>query len=175
MAARYIVTTPDRQGMEVTIAEEGEGYRLEFDGRSVYVDVRGGSSGPTRSLLVESRSYEAATVPGRDGFDVYISGDAFHVKVVDELWARAETETDDAGGGGETVVSPMPGSVVRIVVAPGQTVAPGESVAIVEAMKMQNEITAVRGGVVCEIKASAGDVVDQDTPLVVLGPLEPAS
>jgi acetyl/propionyl-CoA carboxylase alpha subunit len=175
MATKYIVTTPEEQGLEVVIAEEGEGYRLVFDGRSVYVDVSGTPSGPTRSLLVEGRSYEAATIPGRNGFDVYVSGDGFHVKVVDELWARAEVEAGDTSGGGETVVSPMPGSMIKIAVVLGQTVAPGDPVAIVEAMKMQNEITAVRGGVVREIQVQPGDVVDQDTVLVVLGPLETAS
>jgi len=168
MATKYIVTTPEEQGLEVVIAEEGEGYRLEFDGRSVYVDVSGTPSGPTRSLLVEGRSYEAATIPGRNGFDVYVSGDGFHVKVVDELWARAEVEAGDTSGGGETVVSPMPGSMIKIAVVLGQTVAPGDPVAIVEAMKMQNEIKSPRDGCVQAVRVREGQTVNAGEVLLVV-------
>jgi len=103
---------------------------------------------------------------------VYVSGDVFRVRVTDELWARAEAAAHGAGTGHERVASPMPGAVVRIPVEKGQIVAPGETVAIVEAMKMQNDIACVRGGRVEEIRSQPGEVVDQGAILVVLGPAE---
>jgi biotin carboxyl carrier protein len=167
MSKRYIVHTGDRD-LEATVVEHEDGYELQIDGKTLRVDSRGGGASATRSLIIDGRAYEASTLPGRDGMNVYVSGDAFLVRVTDELWARAEAEAGTRGGGDENVVSPMPGSVVKILVAEGQTVAPGETVAVVEAMKMQNEITAVRGGTVNAVKVGPGDVVEQDTVLVVL-------
>ncbi len=167
MPTRYVVHNGSAEFL-VTIAEEGEGYRIEIDGEAVHVDARSTPGSPTRSLLIDGRSHEAATVATRDGTDVYLSGDVFHVRVSNELWARAESAAH-AGGDGEEVVSPMPGSVVKVLVAVGDTVDPGATVAVVEAMKMQNDLAAVRGGTVREIRVRTGDVVDQGTVLVVLG------
>jgi biotin carboxyl carrier protein len=167
MSTRYIVHLGDRQ-QSVSITEAGNGYRVEIDGEAVEVDSLSVPGSPTRSLLIDGRSFEAATMPSRDGLDVYISGDVFHVRVTDELWARAESAAHGAVSG-EEVASPMPGSVVRISVEMGQVVEAGQTVAVVEAMKMQNDLAAVRGGKVEQIHVKAGDIVEQGTVLVVLG------
>ncbi len=171
MSTRYIVHR-DGEELAVTIAEEGSGYRLEIDGQTVHVDARSVPGSPTRSLIVDGRSYEAAVMTTRDGLDVYVSGDVFRVRVTDELWARAEEGAMAAGSGQEQIASPMPGSVVRIPVEVGQVVPAGETVAVVEAMKMQNDLATAHGGKVVEIRVEPGDVVDQGTVLVVLGPEE---
>jgi propionyl-CoA carboxylase alpha chain len=66
-------------------------------------------------------------------------------------------------GSGKKVLCPMPGLVVSIAVAEGQEVKAGETLAVVEAMKMENVIRAERDGVVKSIKAKKGDslAVDQ--------------
>jgi len=69
-------------------------------------------------------------------------------------------------------VSPMPGAVIGVRVAMGDTITPGQSVAIVEAMKMQNDVASPRSGRVIDIRVKAGDVVDQGAVMIVLGPLE---
>ena len=171
MSTRYIVHR-DGEELSVTIAEEGDGYRLEIDGDAVHVDSRTVPGSPTRSLIIDGRAYEAAVMTTRDGLDVFVSGDVFRVRVTDELWARAEEAAMVAGAGHEQIASPMPGSVVRIPVEVGQVVAAGETVAVVEAMKMQNDLAAVHGGKVVEIPVAPGDVVDQGTVLVILGPEE---
>jgi biotin carboxyl carrier protein len=167
MPARYVVHNGAAEFL-VTVTEEGDGYRIDIDGEAVHVDARSTPGSPTRSLIIDGRSYEAATMATRDGTDVYVSGDVFHVRVTNELWARAESAAH-AGGDGEEIVSPMPGSVVKVLVAVGDVVDPGATVAVVEAMKMQNDLAAVRGGTVREIRVKSGDVVDQGTVLVVLG------
>jgi propionyl-CoA carboxylase alpha chain len=63
------------------------------------------------------------------------------------------------------VVSPMPGLVVSIEVEPGQEVKAGETLCIVEAMKMQNIIRAERDGVIKTVNAKAGDSVSADEVL----------
>ena len=171
MSTRYVV---HRNGAthEVVITPKRNGYVVEIDGRPVRVESPRLRSGGMRSLLIEDRSYESAVMTSRDGVDVYVSGDVFHLRVTDELWARAEGSAHAAGTGKEEVLSPMPGEVVQILVEAGQAVQAGETVAVVEAMKMQNDIAAIRGGRVLEIRAQAGAVVDQGAVLVVLDAAE---
>lgn len=170
MSTRYIVQKGDRQ-LEVTIAKVRDGYRLDVGDKSVHVESQSIRGSTVRSLLIDGRSYETAVMPSRDGVDVYVSGDVFHVRVTDELWARVDA-AHDAGAGREEIQTPMPGAVVHIPVKPGDVVAAGDTVAVVEAMKMQNEISAIRGGRVEEIRLQAGDVVDAGAVLVVLGPAD---
>ena len=69
---------------------------------------------------------------------------------------------------GETVTAPLPGIIINILVKDGDKVKEGQTVAILEAMKMENEIQAVHGGVVHSINVSKGDSVLEGTPLVTL-------
>jgi len=155
----------------VTITEHEHAYEIELDGETLMVDSVGAPGASDRSLIVQGRSYEVVTRVEKDALRVRVSGDVFHVKVTDELWARAESAAgSDAGG--ENLVSPMPGSVVKVLVEEGQIVEPGDAVIVVEAMKMQNELAAERGGKVTGIKVTAGDVVELDTLLVVMEALE---
>jgi len=171
MAVRYIVHREDGTH-DVVVAPAGEGYVVTIDGETVTVQARLLRGGRLRSLIIDGRSYETAAVSARDGMDVYVSGDVFRLRVTDELWARAEASAHAAGAGREEVLSPMPGAVVKILVGAGDTVAAGQTVAVVEAMKMQNDVAAVRGGRVAEIRAEAGAVVDQGAVLVVLDEAE---
>ena len=70
---------------------------------------------------------------------------------------------------GEQVVSPMPGTIVKVNVAAGKAVKSGEVVAVLEAMKMENEIMASRDATVLQVLVSVGDKVDTGAPLMVLG------
>ena len=69
---------------------------------------------------------------------------------------------------GETVASPMPGSIIDVRVAAGQTVKSGDILVILEAMKMENEIVAPRDGTVAQVLVTKGTSVDTGTALVVL-------
>ena len=73
-----------------------------------------------------------------------------------------------AAGAGEAVTAPMPGTVLNVKVTQGQSVKKGDILIILEAMKMENEITAPRDGVVSQIVAAKGAAVDTDAPLVIL-------
>jgi biotin carboxyl carrier protein len=60
----------------------------------------------------------------------------------------------------------MPGKITRVMVAPGQDVQRGDAVCVLEAMKMENELRAERGGVVKAVHVKPGDDVEKDQVLV---------
>ncbi|MDP9461468.1 MAG: biotin/lipoyl-binding protein, partial [Actinomycetota bacterium] len=78
---------------------------------------------------------------------------------------RAQTSTGDGLVRGETLVSPMQGTVVRVTVEEGQEVAAGDVVAVVEAMKMENPVRSHTAGVVRDMVIKAGDSVAQDAAI----------
>ena len=70
---------------------------------------------------------------------------------------------------GEAVPAPLPGSVVAIKVAAGDSVKKGQVLVVIEAMKMENEVMAPRDGVVAQVITSKGASVNSGDPLVTLG------
>ncbi len=76
-----------------------------------------------------------------------------------------------AAQSGDTVSSPMHGVVVEVCVAPGDAVQAGQVIAVIEAMKMMNEIRAQRAGAVATVHATIGATVEVDAPLVTLSSL----
>jgi acetyl-CoA/propionyl-CoA carboxylase biotin carboxyl carrier protein len=71
-------------------------------------------------------------------------------------------------GAGPAVLAPMQGTIVRVAVEEGQTVAPGDLIAVVEAMKMENPVKAHLAGVVRDLAVKAGDTVAQDVAICVI-------
>lgn len=82
--------------------------------------------------------------------------------------APAPAAAPAASGNGETVVSPLPGTVLDVKVNVGDSVKLGQVVVILEAMKMETEVVAGCDGVVESILVKKGDTVDTDAALVVL-------
>jgi biotin carboxyl carrier protein len=86
---------------------------------------------------------------------------------------RQGAAADDESG--EEVRALMPGRVVEVSVAEGQTVAAGGILLVLEAMKMQNEIRASRGGVVARVAVAAGQAVDRGALLAAIAPAPQSS
>ena len=82
--------------------------------------------------------------------------------------APAAAPAAGALAAGEVVTSPMPGNILKINVAQGQHVNEGDVLIVLEAMKMENEISATKSGTVAQINVTNGAVVETGTPLVVI-------
>lgn len=165
----YHVNVGDRT-VVVDLAAAG----VTVDGRPVEVDFARLGVGPVRSLLIDGDSYRlAATRAGTESWDVHLRGRRIRAEVVDER-TRVIREMTGAGAGPSgprPIVAPMPGMVVRVEVEEGDTVRAGQGVVIVEAMKMENELSAEAEGVVTRIHVKEGQAVDKDQLLVELAPL----
>ena len=70
--------------------------------------------------------------------------------------------------GGEPVNCPMPGTILDVKVSVGQAVKNGDTLVVLEAMKMENEILAPHDGTVAQVIVSKGSTVETDSPLIVL-------
>ncbi len=111
------------------------------------------------SVLLDGRSYEARVEerPG-GGVVVVIDGYRFEIDVHDpRRWSRKSGGRGDQGI--QRVIAPMPGKVVRVLIAPGDAVEAGQGLVVVEAMKMQNELKATRPGKVVTVPAREGATV----------------
>ena len=86
-----------------------------------------------------------------------------------ESGAKVIAARPAAGGAGNPVNAPLPGVVLSIAVKVGDTVKAADTVAVLEAMKMENAIHAGRDGVVKSINVNAGDSVLEGTPIMVIG------
>jgi biotin carboxyl carrier protein len=120
------------------------------------------------SVLIDGRSYDARVEETAGPLVVVIDGYRFEVEVRDPR--RLSRQSGGRGGEGvQTVAAPMPGKVVRVLVAAGETVAAGQGLLVVEAMKMQNEMKAARAGTVLTIATREGATVAAGEVLATIG------
>ncbi len=103
-----------------------------------------------------------------NGSIVNYLGNKFQLKRDDLLYETEFFEEDENANSGNSVKSPMPGKVLKINTSIGDFVKKGQSLLIVEAMKMENSITAPRNGIIAEIKTSEGEMVDTISKLILL-------
>jgi len=151
---KFWVTLEDREA-EVEFRTEGEKLLLEVDGRRLEADFHRLPDGEVYSLLVNGKSHEVRVSPGANALEVTVRGVRVPVEVRHPLERMLGATLRKSGAaGGETIAAPMPGLVVALRVKAGDAVAAGQAVVVVEAMKMQNELTATHGGVVSEVLVS---------------------
>ena len=112
-------------------------------------------------------------------YEIEIDGQVYHVKVRELPDDAVMTEQPKADSGihvadsatqteGKTMLAPMAGTILRILVKEGQRVKKGENLIVLEAMKMENEIVADEDGVIRSILVKANDSVESDQPLLIL-------
>ncbi len=164
---KYYARIGDRE-FEVEVTRRGDRLELTLDGRSVHADLSAVDPGAKYSVLLDRRSFDVTVDGNGEKLDLVVNGHAWHVGVEDER----ERSTRDLGGrhgaSGGTVEAVMPGIVRRVRVKPGDTVEQGQPLLILEAMKMENEISAETAGVVEKVLVADGQTVESGQALVVL-------
>ncbi len=123
------------------------------------------------SLIVDNSSYEVHVEERNGSYRVLLLGDLYTVEVEDQRTqriARARARRRPSEDEEIAVRSPIPGLIFDIPVEEGQQVQAGDILAIVEAMKMENELRAPRDGVVQRTHVAPGDSVDQGQVLVTM-------
>lgn len=157
--------TAGKQAHQVTVERHADRYRVVIDGHEHVVDARH-LGGETYSILDGGRSYELWIEPKVDGYRVQLGTSKCWVSV--GAPGRRGAQAPRAGPHEESVVSVMPGRVVRLLVTDGQVVERGQGVVVVEAMKMENEIAAGKAGRVSAIAVKPGQAVEAGTVLLVI-------
>lgn len=149
----------------IDVKRSGEGWTARVDGRLLRIDFR--RAGNRWSMLVGDASYEIAIERRQGRHIVHVGGHVVPVTVHVPGRGRAP----DAVSGSTapaTIVAPMPGRVVKVLVSPGDAVQARQGLVVVEAMKMENELRAPRAGTVAEVRVREGAPVEANIVLVVI-------
>ena len=184
---RYVARVGERECV-IDLGENGEHPRVTLDGRELAVEVHPVGATPAAEptpehaahfgLIAGTRSHDVFVRPVAEGeaeagaltFEVSLGGRTFTVSVQDE---RTRTLIGLAGEGhvsGEAVLrAPMPGLVSNVLAAEGATIQRGQTVVVLEAMKMENDLASPRTGVVKQLRVAKGQTVNQGDVLAVIG------
>lgn len=111
--------------------------------------------------------YAGAAAQGGDASDAALTPQTAAGEIAKDETAKAELPQQT--GGGNAVVSPMPGTILDIRCQTGQNVKQGEVLFILEAMKMENEITAAESGIITAVSVSKNQAVETNTVLCTIG------
>jgi len=143
----------------VEVEEEGGRLTMRLDGAPLDCEVLRSALGDGLvSILLDGRSYEArVTLQDREAL-VEIDGHVFAFEKNAPSPGAAAVRR--ATTGRADVKAPMPGKIVKLLVAPGDTVAAGQGLLLFEAMKMQNEIRSPLAGRVTDVRVREGQAVE---------------
>ena len=153
-----IIVNSDIESGIIYINGEESSYKLE------------NLSASAASLLLNGKSNLFTIIPNEDGYTVGWSGGEVQVEIEDE---RARLMKKLLGGAAtkrarKRVRAPMPGLVVKLLAEVGAEVKKGDPLIVVEAMKMENEITSPASGKISEINVTEEQVVEKDEVLITL-------
>src|SRR5437870_3372862 len=181
----YISSIAD-QSFTIDIGENSPQREIRIDEKRFDIDWRQIASlamssqlqsniGGQYSLLIAGKSYEIlahrVTKPDVTGYryEVLVAGQRFEITVEDEREKALTGSIHSAHESGEALVrAPMPGLVLGLPMEPGANVERGQTVVILEAMKMENDLASPITGKVKEIRVNKGQTVNQGDVLVVV-------
>ena len=141
------------------------------DGDAVVLDAAAVASNGTTTWSLRDVSNgvvstAAVTLGAAGDGEAFVAGHAVPVALANRR--RRARAILGAGNGAQRIVAPMPGKVVKVLVAVGDAVEPRQGLVVVEAMKMENELTATRAGTVTEVAVNEGTSVEAGRLLVAI-------
>ena len=155
--------------MRLLCGEEAFDVESRAQGDRAHVTVAG-QPFELRVLQIDAGVFVCETAGRRETFHCVRDGDVVHLfwrgrayHLEEETEGRRSAHRQAASGGLE---APMPGKVIAVKVAPGDTVVKGDELLVIEAMKMENAVRAPRDGRVRSVHARVGDMVSPGAVLV---------
>jgi biotin carboxyl carrier protein len=144
-------------------------FHVQIDGRALLADAVQ-TAANTYSILLDGHAFEAqVSDDGSDeGLLVHCAGADFRVRVHDPRSWRGRSHSALEAAGPQRVLAPMPGKIVRVLVAAGDEVEAGRGLVVVEAMKMQNEIRAPKSGRIERVLVAEGQAVRTQEALLII-------
>jgi biotin carboxyl carrier protein len=161
---KYLVQV-DGQAIEVEV----DGERVVLDGKTLHATLGALPGTPLRQLMVDGRPVTLSVESlGRGRWALTRGGDRRELEVLDE---RTRHIRSLAGGSDtrkalEVLKAPMPGLVVRVLVQPGDALSAGMGLVVLEAMKMENELTAPAAAIVKAVRVTPGEAVEKGQVLL---------
>jgi biotin carboxyl carrier protein len=149
------------------LEKAGGGWKCHLDGRGIEVDAVV-TRRDVLSILVEGRSYDVKREQTATDLHMWVGSTRYGVELRDPRSLRARQDGTADEKGPKKLVAPMPGRVVRVLVAEKDDVEAGQGIVVVEAMKMQNEIKSPKKGAVMKILAVTGANVNAGDVLAVV-------
>jgi biotin carboxyl carrier protein len=165
---KYEITINGAQRSVEFTPPKNEGLRTAFtvDGRPVEADAIRISRG-AYSIILGGRSLEVTAEETSGGLLLRVNGREFQAEIFDpRSWRRGHGAGIELEGR-QQLVAPMPGKIVRVLVAAGEKVSAGQGLLVIEAMKMQNEIRSPKSGTI-EKLAEEGQTVNAGEVLAVV-------
>jgi acetyl/propionyl-CoA carboxylase alpha subunit len=158
----YKLGTSDVGDVQVGYRPAGAGFDISLGGKTTHVSSFGVDG--DRMWFVEHGGHRRQARVATSGDRVYVLSEGMLFALVEEPRFPDHAAQDVAGG----LVAPMPGKVVKVLVAEGQEVTAGSPLLVLEAMKMEHTVRAADTGVVRALHVAVGDQVDTDRLLAVV-------
>jgi len=143
------------------------GWRCRLDDREVQIDATLARR-DVLSVLIGGKAYEIKREYTATDLHLWVGSARYSAELRDPRSLRSRRAVADDGKGPRKLLAPMPGKVVRVLAGEGHGVEAGQSVLVVEAMKMQNEIKSPKRGTVKQIVAAQGANVNAGDVLAIV-------
>lgn len=152
---------------KISLEKKEDGYHIADGEKMITADIQAISPN-VLSFMISGHSHLVYIAQDKDKKYILIGGRQFIVQEPDREATGFLGGEEKAQEGKLLITAPMPGKVIKILVAEKQEVRKNQTLAIVEAMKMENEIKSSLEGFVKKIFVSAGELVNSEKPLIEL-------
>jgi biotin carboxyl carrier protein len=159
--------TIDGKNYRLELEREDGSWQCQLDGRQIRMDAVL-TRHDVLSVLVDGKAHEIKRERTSTGVHLWVGSDRYAVELRDPRSLRSRKGAAEDEKNPKKLIASMPGKVVRVLIRENSSVEAGQSVLVVEAMKMQNEIKSPKKGTVIKIVASEGTAVNAGDILAIV-------